>query len=74
MAYQNLDVVKGTDMNKAMTLVNMIYWMVTDGQKYASKLWYVPLPTNIQEVDMAGLQMFKFKGQQLWSNTGNTGT
>ena len=74
MAYQNRDVLKGTDMNKANTLVNMIYWMVTDGQQYASKLYYVPLPTNIQEVDMAGLQMFKFKGQPLWTDIANSGT
>ncbi|MGI0086928.1 MAG: phosphate ABC transporter substrate-binding protein PstS [Nitrosotalea sp.] len=70
MAYQNRDTVKNTDLNKANTLVNFIYWIVTDGQQYASKLWYVPLPQNIQLVDINGLQMFKYKGQQLWSDTG----
>ena len=74
VAYQNRDVLKNTDINRATTLVNMLYWMVTDGQKYASNLWYVPLPTNIQEVDLSGLQMFKFKGQPLWTDTPNSST
>ena len=72
VAYQNRDVLKNTDINRATTLVHMLYWMVTDGQQYASKLWYVPLPTNIQEIDLAGLQMFKFKGQALWTDTTNS--
>jgi phosphate transport system substrate-binding protein len=72
VAYQNRDVLKNTDINRATTLVHMLYWMVTDGQQYASKLWYVPLPTNIQEIDLAGLQMFKFKGQPLWTDTTNS--
>jgi phosphate ABC transporter phosphate-binding protein len=74
VAYQNRDVLKNTDINRATTLVNMLYWMVTDGQQFAPKLWYVPLPTNIQEIDLAGLQMFKFKGQALWTDTPNSST
>ena len=74
VAYQNRDTLKNTDINRSITLVNMLYWMVTDGQKFASKLWYVPLPTNIQEIDLAGLQMFKFKGQPLWTDTPNSST
>jgi phosphate ABC transporter phosphate-binding protein len=74
VAYQNRDVVKGTDLDRAMTLLHLIYWMVTDGQQYAAKLNYVPLPSNIVSVDLNGLQMFKFKGQQLWSDTGKVAT
>jgi len=69
VAYQNRDVLKNTDINRATTLVNMIYWMVTDGQQYSKNLWYVPLPQSIQEIDLGGLQMFKFKGQPLWTDT-----
>lgn len=72
VAYQNRDVLKNTDINRATTLVNMLFWMVTDGQAYASKLWYVPLPTNIVENDLAGIQMFKFHGQPLWTDTPNS--
>jgi phosphate transport system substrate-binding protein len=74
MAYQNRDVVKGTDLNKADTLVDFIYWIVTSGQQYASSLWYVPLPQNFQLVDINGLQMFKYQGQQLWNDAGTPGT
>lgn len=70
MAYQNREVVKGTDINKADALVHFLYWIVTHGQDYAQKLWYVPLPQTIQLVDINGLQMFKYKGQQLWSDNG----
>lgn len=70
MAYQNREVVKGTDLNRANALVSFIYWAITDGQQYAKPLWYVPLPQNIQLVDINGLQMFKYKGQQLWNDTG----
>ncbi|MGB6464228.1 MAG: phosphate ABC transporter substrate-binding protein PstS [Nitrosotalea sp.] len=70
MAYQNRDLVKNTDLNKANALLDFIYWIVTDGQQYASKLWYVQLPQNIQLVDINGLQMFKYHGQQLWNDTG----
>ncbi|MDE1767257.1 MAG: phosphate ABC transporter substrate-binding protein PstS [Thaumarchaeota archaeon] len=70
MAYQNREVVKGTDLNRANALLSFIYWIVTDGQQHAKPLWYVPLPQNIQLVDINGLQMFKYKGQQLWDDTG----
>jgi phosphate transport system substrate-binding protein len=74
MAYQNREVVKNTDLNKANTLLDFIYWAVTDGQQYAAKLWYVPLPQNIQLVDINGLQMFKYQGTQLWSDASNSGS
>ncbi|MDE1725957.1 MAG: phosphate ABC transporter substrate-binding protein PstS [Thaumarchaeota archaeon] len=74
MAYQNRDTIKNTDLNKANALVSFIYWIVTDGQQYATNLWYVQLPQNIQLVDINGLQMFKYKGQQLWNDTANSGT
>lgn len=67
MAYQNREVVKNTDINKADELVDFLYWIVTGGQQYASNLLYVPLPQNIQQVDLAGLQMFKFHGTQIWT-------
>jgi phosphate transport system substrate-binding protein len=71
VAYANRDALKGTDVNQADTLVHMIYWMVTDGQAYASSLNYVPLPQNIVQNDLKGLGMFKFNGNQLWTNSGS---
>jgi phosphate transport system substrate-binding protein len=74
MAYENRDVVKNTDLNKADTLLDFIDWIVTYGQQYAASLSYVPLPENIKAVDLNGLEMFKYDGQQLWNGTSNSGS
>jgi len=81
MAYADRDKVKNTDLNKADALLDFIYWIISGGpgqpvggQQYASPLWYVPLPQNIQLNDINGLQMFKYDGQQLWNDTSNSGT
>jgi len=67
LVYENLDKVKNMNMDKAKAEIHMIYWMVTDGQKYASKLAYVPLPDAVQELDKEGLSKIKFQGQQLFA-------
>ena len=63
----NLEQLKGMDQQKADDLVHMLYWFVTDGQNYATKLNYVPLPDSVQELDKKGISEIKFKGQQIWS-------
>lgn len=63
----NLEQLKGMDKQKAHDLVHMLYWFVTDGQKYATKLLYVPLPSAVQELDKKGISEIKFNGQQLWA-------
>ena len=56
-----------SDKDMAKAFVNMVYWMVTDGQKFSKPLGYVPLPAAIQELDKQGLSRIKFEGEQLWS-------
>ena len=63
----NLEQLKGMDQQKAQDLVHMLYWFVTDGQQYATKLSYVPLPSAVQELDKQGISEIKFKGQQIWT-------
>ncbi|MDE1845466.1 MAG: phosphate ABC transporter substrate-binding protein PstS [Thaumarchaeota archaeon] len=63
----NLEQLKGMDKHKAQDLVHLLYWFVTDGQKYSTKLLYVPLPSAVQELDKKGISEMKFNGQQLWS-------
>lgn len=63
----NLEQLKGMDKQKAHDLVHMLYWFVTDGQKYATKLLYVPLPSAVQELDKKGISEIKFNGQQIWA-------
>jgi len=36
-----------TDARKALALHQMLRWCLTDGQKYAPELHYVPLPANV---------------------------
>ncbi|TSA16458.1 MAG: phosphate ABC transporter substrate-binding protein PstS [Nitrosopumilales archaeon] len=69
LVYKDLDKVKNMDKNKAKAEIHLIYWMITDGQKYASKLTYVPLPDAVQEVDKRGLAKIKFQGEQLFDYT-----
>jgi phosphate ABC transporter phosphate-binding protein len=61
------------DKDMAKTLVHMLHWMVTDGQKFSKPLGYVPLPQNIQELDKQGLSRLKFDGEQIW-NYGSANT
>jgi len=63
---ENLDQIPGMTQQKAQDLVHMLYWFVTDGQKYSEKLLYVPLPPAVQDLDKKGISMLKFNGQQLW--------
>jgi phosphate ABC transporter phosphate-binding protein len=63
----NLEQIKGMDKQKAQDLVHMLYWFVTDGQKFSQKLLYVPLPDAVQELDKKGISEIKYQGQQLWS-------
>ncbi len=44
LAYQNQ-----TDRAKATALTRMLWWAVTEGQKYNADLGYAPLPPNIAE-------------------------
>ncbi len=63
----NLEQLKDMNQQKAQDLVHMLYWFVTDGQKYSTKLLYVPLPSAVQELDKKGISEIKYNGQQLWS-------
>jgi len=67
---ENLDKVKGMDVQKAKDLVHMIYWFVTDGQQRSTKLLYVPLPSGIVQIDESGLHKIMFKGQPVWPSSG----
>jgi phosphate ABC transporter phosphate-binding protein len=63
----NLEQLKDMNKQQAQDLVHMLYWFVTDGQQYATKLWYAQLPAAVQEIDKKGISEMKFNGQQLWS-------
>ncbi len=56
-----------SDKEMAKSFVHMLYWMITDGQKFSKPLGYVPLPENIQELGKQGISRIKFDGEQLWA-------
>jgi phosphate transport system permease protein/phosphate transport system substrate-binding protein len=45
---------------KAKALVDFLKWAVTDGQKYAEPLYYVPLPEEIQKHNLETISMIKW--------------
>ena len=52
--------------NEALALIWMIYWMLTDGQQYASELGFVPLPDEVIGLGKEGLGMVQYEGSALW--------
>ncbi|HLJ68808.1 MAG TPA: phosphate ABC transporter substrate-binding protein PstS [Chloroflexota bacterium] len=44
------------DSAKGKALVKLLNWTVTTGQKYAAKISYVPLPSNVQKVGASAIK------------------
>lgn len=55
------------DQTKAKALVDFISWAITDGQKVAPNLGYVPLPATIVKHDQDTLKSLTFKGTPLYT-------
>jgi phosphate transport system substrate-binding protein len=55
------------DQTKAKTLVDFISWAITDGQKFAADLGYVPLPARVVTGDQDTLRLLTFKGAPLYT-------
>lgn len=51
LLYRNYD-----DPQKAQALQQMLHWCLTDGQKYASGLGYIPLPPKVAARSLAALE------------------
>jgi len=45
------------DKGKAQALVGFLRWAVTEGQKYCKDLYYVPLPAEVQRLDLETISM-----------------
>jgi phosphate transport system permease protein/phosphate transport system substrate-binding protein len=56
---------------KAKALADFISWALTDGQKFASVLSYVPLPDEVVKLDQDTLKSLTFKGQPVFMGTAN---
>ncbi|WP_211236974.1 phosphate ABC transporter substrate-binding protein PstS [Aneurinibacillus terranovensis] len=58
LVYEN-----NTDKDKTEKVVNLLKYVVTDGQKFATDLEYAPLPKNVQDLDVEQLKNVKVNGQ-----------
>ena len=62
MAYEDLTPL-GKD--KAQTIVDLVHWMLTDGQGEVKDLNFAPLPSSVATQALAQLKSFQFQGKTL---------
>ncbi|MDG7050442.1 MAG: phosphate ABC transporter substrate-binding protein PstS [Nitrososphaerota archaeon] len=68
LVYKDLEKVNGMSEKSAKAFVDFLHWSLTDGQEHATKLLYVPLPQEVQDINKQGLSLLKFKDQQLYKH------
>jgi phosphate transport system substrate-binding protein len=64
---KDLSTYPSLDQRKAKALVDFISWAITDGQKLAPNLHYVPLPAVVVKHNQDTLQSLTFKGTPLYT-------
>jgi phosphate transport system substrate-binding protein len=67
LLYKDMSIIPGLDQTKAKALVDFISWAITDGQKAAAQLGYVPLPAVVVKHDQDTLKSLTFKGTPLYT-------
>ncbi len=67
LLHKDLSTNPSLDQTKAKALVDFISWAITDGQKLAAKLGYVPLPAVVVKHDRDTLKSLTFKGTPLYT-------
>jgi len=65
LLYKDLSTDPKLDQAKAKAVVDFISWAITDGQKTAEGLNYVPLPDGVVKIDQDTLKSLTFKGQPI---------
>src|SRR5919202_5047095 len=63
LVYKDLSTNPGIDQSKAKALTNFFSWAVTDGQKLAPRLGYVPLPDQVVKLNQDTLGSLTFHGK-----------
>jgi len=56
-----------SDADKGKALVNLMKWLVTDGQSEGSSLQYAPLPSSVQQLALSNLKLVKAGGSAVLS-------
>jgi len=54
-----------TDRSKGEALAKFLEWAIHDGQKYASPLFYAPLPAEVVALDEAAIRSLRYDGKPL---------
>jgi phosphate transport system substrate-binding protein len=65
LLYKELSTDPNLDQGKAKALVDFISWAITDGQKTAESLDYVPLPDGVVKLNQDTLKSLTFNGQPI---------
>ena len=67
LLHKDLSTNPSLDQAKAKALVDFISWAITDGQKLAANLHYVPLPAVVVKHNQDTLKSLTFKGTPLYT-------
>ncbi len=65
LVYKELSVLPSMDKAEAQALVDFLWWAVHEGQSYAPKLQYVPLPQAVVSINEETIKSITFNGQPL---------
>jgi phosphate transport system substrate-binding protein len=65
LVYKELSTDPGIDQSKAKALTGFFSWAITDGQKSAPNLGYVPLPDQVVKLDQDTIKSLTFNGKPL---------
>jgi phosphate transport system substrate-binding protein len=67
LLYKDMSANPTMDQTKAKALVDFISWAITDGQKLAANLGYVPLPAVVVMHNQDTLKSLTFRGTPLYT-------
>ena len=65
LVYKELSVLPTMDKAKAQALVDFLWWTTHEGQSYAPRLQYVPLPQTVVSLNEQTIKSITFNGQTL---------
>jgi phosphate transport system substrate-binding protein len=68
LVYQELNTIPSMTYDKAVQLVQYLWYVVHGGQSFAPALSYAPLPSNIVQIDETSLNSITYNGQHLSTN------
>jgi phosphate transport system substrate-binding protein len=65
LAYKELNIIPEMTQQRAIALVQFLWYVVHDGQQLAPSLAYAQLPSNVVQIDETTIQSITFNGQNL---------